>query len=224
MKNFLIGALLAAMTTGTAQAAVVATLEETQTGGVMFSLDVTNPDNFDYSGFSAKHLEYIFFDNLGDYVNGPLLGNNNNPTIFQPQSHGLVGQSSDGFTIGIQAIALDNDDQNPNDADDFVLRFIGQTTGLTNNVTPLNFQTFLDYDPVLIRNLSFDVLNEGIFTSNDAQAQALGGFTLEVKSYAPVAVPLPASAFSLIAGLGALGCFARKRAKAKTKAECAQAT
>lgn len=202
IKTFM-SALAAVFLATSASSAVIATLQETASGGVAFSIDVTNPDGFDYSGFDAKHLQYIFFDNLGDYVNGALLGNNNNPTIFQPSSHGLIGTSSDGFSIGIQAIVLDNDDQNPNDADDFAIRFIGQTSGLTNGVTPLNFADMVNYAPVLIRNLSFDVLNEGTFFSDDLQAQALGGFELNVVGIAPV--PLPASGLMLIAGAGLLG-------------------
>ena len=136
MKHLYTSTLLSLVVATTSQGAVIATLEEGDNDSVYFSLDVTNSDGFDYSGFNAKHLEYIFFDNVGDYVDGPTLGNNNNPTIFQPASHGIVGSSADGYTIGIQAIALDNDDQTGNDPDDFVLRFIGQTTGLENNVTP----------------------------------------------------------------------------------------
>ncbi|MEO1306813.1 MAG: VPLPA-CTERM sorting domain-containing protein, partial [Pseudomonadota bacterium] len=145
------------------------------------------------------------------------MGNNNNPTIFQPESHGLVGMSEDGFTIGIQALAFDNDDNVAGDEDDFVLRFIGQTQGLQNNVTPLNFETFLDYEPVLIRNLSFSALNVGTFSATNARANALGGFDLEVVALAPV--PLPAAGWGLLAGIGVLAGFARRKSKARQTAE-----
>ncbi|MEM9419585.1 MAG: PEP-CTERM sorting domain-containing protein [Planctomycetota bacterium] len=210
MRNLLAIALLSLGLATSAQGAVIATLQEGENDSVYFSLDVTNPDGFDYSGFNATHLDYIFFDNVGDYVDGLALGNNNNPTIFQPASHGLVGSSADGYTVGIQAIALDNDDQNPNDADDFVIRFIGQTSGLTNGTTQLNFVEMVDYVPVLIRGLSFSVLKTGSFSSTDAQAQALGGFQLEV-----VAVPEPGSAGLMALGVMSAGMFSRRR-KART--------
>ncbi|MEM1048687.1 MAG: VPLPA-CTERM sorting domain-containing protein [Pseudomonadota bacterium] len=214
MKRLLMSALLTLGLTGAAHSAVIATLQEADNDTVLFSLEVTNPAGFDYSGFGARHLEYMFFDNLGDYVDGPALGNNNNPTIFQPTSHGLVGTSTDGFTIGIQAIVLDNDDDNnPNDEDDFALRFIGQTPGLTNGVTPLNFEEMVNYDPVLIRNLSFSVLKEGTYFSNSSRASAVGGFTLQVNALSPVPVPLPATLPLLAGGLIAAGAFVARRRK-----------
>ena len=201
MKNLLAASVLALMASGPLQAAVVAILQEAENDTVEFSIQITNPVGFDYSGFSANHLQYIFFDDVGDYIDGAALGSNS-PQIFEPVSHGLAGTSADGFTIGIQALALDNDGGPSNNNDDFVLRFIGQTPGLTNGVTPLNFDNFLNYDPVRIRNLSFSVLNEGIYSSNNAQANALGGFTLRVNALPPV--PLPAAVWSFLTAIGAV--------------------
>ncbi|MEM7237275.1 MAG: hypothetical protein AAF501_05560 [Pseudomonadota bacterium] len=143
MKHLIASACLAIGLAGSAESAVIGTLQEAENNTVEFSIRVTNPAGFDYSGFDAAHLDYIFFDNLGDFINGPVLGNNN-PTIFQPVTHGMVGTSLDGFTIGIQAIALDNDDHVPGDEDDFVIRFIGQTSGLINGQSPLNLATLVD--------------------------------------------------------------------------------
>lgn len=207
MKTMLVGVIIAFAMSFTAQAGLIATLQEGENNSVYFSIDVTNPAGFDYSSFNATHLDYIFFDNVGDYVKESVLGNN--PTIFQPASHGLIGTSLDGFTIGIQAIALDNDDANPNDADDFVIRFIGQTAGLTNGVTPLNFEELVDFDPVLIRNLSFNALNVGSFSSTDAQSAALGGFSLLVKEL--VSVPVPATMPIFASGLLIMGYMSRRR-------------
>ncbi len=209
MKRYLVAVLIVLGLASSVQGAVIATLQETEDDKVEFSVRITNPSDFDYSGFDVTHLDYIFFDDLGDFVNGPLLGNNNNPEIFQPTSHGQIGTSSDGFTIGIQAIVLDNDDQNSNDEDDFALRFIGQTTGLVRGTTPLNFEAMQDYQPTLVRNLSFSVLNAGVFSSNNQRAQALGGFQLEVIAMAPV--PLPGASLMLVAGLWALAGLRRRR-------------
>lgn len=214
MKKFLTSAVLTFGLVSASQGAIIATLQEAENGAVDFSIEVTNPDGFDYSGLNATHLDYIFFDDMGDFINGPVLGSNS-PAIFQPVSHGLVGTSSDGFTIGIQAIALDNDDDVPNDEDDFVLRFVGQTTGLTNGVTPLNFETFLDFGPVRIRDLSFDALNPGSFNGQNARADAIGGFQLNVVALEPV--PVPASLPLLAGGLFAAGTILRRR-KARSQA------
>ncbi len=210
VKHLLTSTILAFGLASAAHSAVIATLQETDTGGVLFSIDVTNPDDFDYSGFNADHLDYIFFDNFGDFVDGAALGSDD-PAIFQPVSHGTIGNSADGYTIGIQAIVLDNDVGN--DPDDFALRFIGQTPGLERNVTPLNFASMIDYSPVLIRNLNFSVLNEGTYTSSDAQSTALGGFQLNVVGLAPV--PLPATAPLLAGGIIAAGAVLRRRKKKK---------
>lgn len=203
MFKFALGALAAAFLANTANAAVVVTLRESNTGGVEFNLSGTGM--FDNS-VSLSHLGYVFFDNFGDpFQSVPLFSGN----ALQPMTLAPFAPVSSG--VSIQSIVFD-DDSNGDGSDDFALRFFG--SGLSNGDPipgPFPLQTSSAFSDVQgdVFGLQFSMLNPGTYTSSDAESNAFGGFTLIIE--APATVPLPAGSLLLVGGLGALALSRRRR-------------
>lgn len=200
MFKFIARLAVALLMASPANAKIITTFQETDTGGVTMSIEATGA--FDAS-FDLKHLDYVFFDDVGDIANDVTLPNFN-PNIFQPVSWVPIGNG-----ISIQALGFDNDTNVPGDLDDFFLRFVG-TNGQSAGDSLGGFN-LLSSGPVEIRNLSFDMLNPGIYFATDSQAQAFGGIEIRVVELEPV--PLPASAVMLGSGLLLLGAARARRGR-----------
>ena len=196
-------ALAATLCCAVTNAALIFTMTETTSGGVDLAIEASG--EFDGS-ISLNHLQYVFFDDLGDYVNDAVVSSNN-PTFMRPVYHPQIGEN-----INLQIVGYDND--TGNDPDDFFIRFIGTDPGLSEGDSLGGAFDLLSSGPFWI-DAEFAWFNEGVYFTNTGAARAFGGVELRVEALQQV--PLPAAAWMFAAALGTLGVTGRRRAGAPVR-------